>query len=287
MEESPKNDHNEFNKDRVASLALFNRSHHFAFIFKKTEKLVTAVYMITNFIKDSEPLKERIRKAALELLSLNIAFTTVSLRERRELIREYQAISLEIVSLSSIAYHSGLISEMNFHILSREFSNLVTVIEKDENKKANEETVSLDPRFFDVAHETSSAPEVLPKAEEKNVFYRPHTGASEQGPDPKPHYGISKGHSSTEREMASRKAEYLPMREAREKAERGSDGKDSRKATILKLLSKKSGLGIKDFAESIKGCSEKTIQRELLAMVAAGTIKKEGERRWSTYSLAP
>jgi hypothetical protein len=31
---------------------------------------------------------------------------------------------------------------------------------------------------------------------------------------------------------------------------------------------------------------EKTIQRELLALVEEGIVKKEGERRWSTYSLA-
>jgi len=31
--------------------------------------------------------------------------------------------------------------------------------------------------------------------------------------------------------------------------------------------------------------SEKTIQRELQALVATGAVKKEGERRWTRYSL--
>jgi len=45
-------------------------------------------------------------------------------------------------------------------------------------------------------------------------------------------------------------------------------------------------LTIKDFTKNIKDCSEKTIQRELLAMVAKGVLKKEGERRWSKYFLS-
>ena len=65
-----------------------------------------------------------------------------------------------------------------------------------------------------------------------------------------------------------------------------SQKKNSRHETILSLLNKKEGLGIKDFADQISGCSEKTIQRELLAMVESGIIRKEGDRRWSKYYLA-
>ena len=63
------------------------------------------------------------------------------------------------------------------------------------------------------------------------------------------------------------------------------DKKDSRQARILTLLRAQSHLSIKDFAAVIPDCSEKTIQRELLELVEKGVIKKEGERRWSTYSL--
>lgn len=231
---------------------LFGGNGHFAFIFKKTEKLVTAVYMITDFIKDNEPLKWKIRESALSLLSLNISFATVSLAERKLLIKEYHSLALEIVSLSSVAQHSGLISEMNFTILSREFNGLVSTIEKDENKKANEETVILDPGFFSVE---GQKPTLIQQPEYKGQISR--TEISLPLAQPKP-----------------------------TKASEPRDGKESRRGAIVRLLSKKSGLSIKDFADSIKGVSEKTIQRELLAMVAAGVLKKEGERRWSTYSLA-
>ena len=64
-----------------------------------------------------------------------------------------------------------------------------------------------------------------------------------------------------------------------------TEKKTNRQEVILETLKTKSNLTIKDFAKVITDCSEKTIQRELLDLVEKGVIKKEGERRWSTYSL--
>ena len=60
----------------------------------------------------------------------------------------------------------------------------------------------------------------------------------------------------------------------------------NRQDIIIDLLKKNSNLTIKDFVKVIKNCSEKTIQRELISLVKKGVIKKQGERRWSTYSLS-
>jgi len=62
--------------------------------------------------------------------------------------------------------------------------------------------------------------------------------------------------------------------------------RDDRRKIILALIKQKPSLTVKDIVKSIPGYSEKTIQRELLAMVADGILVKRGERRWSTYSLA-
>lgn len=59
-----------------------------------------------------------------------------------------------------------------------------------------------------------------------------------------------------------------------------------RRATILGIMQKKDKVTIRDVSHVIKDCSDKTIQRELLALVKQGVLVKEGERRWSTYSLA-
>jgi predicted HTH transcriptional regulator len=62
--------------------------------------------------------------------------------------------------------------------------------------------------------------------------------------------------------------------------------KNSRQGIIIAILKRKKDIMIKDVSSLIPGCSEKTIQRELLAMVQAGVLKKIGEKRWSHYVLA-
>lgn len=58
-----------------------------------------------------------------------------------------------------------------------------------------------------------------------------------------------------------------------------------RKGQIIAVLKDKGKVGIKDISNVIRDCSPKTIQRELQAMIDQGIVTKEGERRWSTYSL--
>ncbi len=59
----------------------------------------------------------------------------------------------------------------------------------------------------------------------------------------------------------------------------------SRKDTILSVLSTKGPSYIKDISLVIREVSEKTIQRELASLVAAGEVVRTGERRWTTYAL--
>jgi hypothetical protein len=58
-----------------------------------------------------------------------------------------------------------------------------------------------------------------------------------------------------------------------------------RRERIKTVLEAKGEATIKDISEIITDCSEKTIQRELNAMIADNVVKRQGERRWSKYSL--
>jgi hypothetical protein len=63
-----------------------------------------------------------------------------------------------------------------------------------------------------------------------------------------------------------------------------SDGLD-RRERIKTVLDAKGEATIKDIASVVTDCSEKTIQRELNAMIEDNIVKRHGERRWSRYSL--
>lgn len=54
---------------------------------------------------------------------------------------------------------------------------------------------------------------------------------------------------------------------------------------IKTVLEAKPQATVKDVAEIITDVSEKTIQRELNSLIEKGQVKREGERRWSRYSV--
>ncbi|MDO8523721.1 MAG: DeoR family transcriptional regulator [bacterium] len=59
-----------------------------------------------------------------------------------------------------------------------------------------------------------------------------------------------------------------------------------RKSIILSLFNTKEKISIKDAVSVIPGVSEKTVQRDLLALVGQGVLVKEGARRWTIYRKA-
>jgi len=59
-----------------------------------------------------------------------------------------------------------------------------------------------------------------------------------------------------------------------------------RRTRIQTIIEAKGEATIKDISEIITDCSEKTVQREINAMIADSIIQRHGERRWSKYSLA-
>ena len=63
------------------------------------------------------------------------------------------------------------------------------------------------------------------------------------------------------------------------------NGNKSRREKIVELLRVNGPSSVSDLARTVEGCSDKTIQRELVSMVSLGLLKKTGDRRWSRYSL--
>ncbi|MEK7145035.1 MAG: hypothetical protein AAB794_04260 [Patescibacteria group bacterium] len=61
--------------------------------------------------------------------------------------------------------------------------------------------------------------------------------------------------------------------------------KDRREA-ILSVIRNKGTASIKDISTLVRDVSEKTIQRELSGLIVSGAVLRQGERRWSTYSLS-
>ncbi len=89
---------------------------------------------------------------------------------------------------------------------------------------------------------------------------------------------------SYKKTLSSRAIKDRPHKKAGLSAVREAS-RSSRRESLLALLRKGAPITVKDALAAVPGVSEKTLQRELIALVRDGVLKREGERRWSRYSL--
>ncbi len=76
---------------------------------------------------------------------------------------------------------------------------------------------------------------------------------------------------------------HVHVKDIKDTSKVSNKHQSERMSLILSFIQKTKRASIKDIAAVVKGCSEKTIQRELGALIEQGLVRKEGERRWSVY----
>jgi hypothetical protein len=235
-------------------ISFFEKNERFVFVYKKTEKLATALYMVTNLFSDSEPMKWALRKKVGELLSFSVGYKDISTFDQSSFGHNMKTRVLDIISLLEVSSRSGLVSPMNFSILRDEFSHLTHYLDEVAVVPAGNASThsNLPQNFFDVPPPPSVAKPGI------------SSGLSHAVPSHTPHSHIKDNSGDPEKNVLKR---------------------NSRQTIILQLIKKKKEITIGDVSEVIKNCSEKTIQRELISLIQSGVLKKTGERRWSKYSF--
>jgi hypothetical protein len=236
-------------------ISFFDKDSTFVFVFKKTERLASAIYMVTSLFADSEPMKWTLRSKSSELVSFIVNFKDIPESGMSDFVYNAKTKILEIVSLLEISERGGLLSHMNFSILKQEFVNLSEVLSHTRTSPKLVSHESISRSFFDVDSTNLSIKD--------KSFYAVVDHSHQSGFSAGSRTGVLKD-------------TVLPKSEFK---------RSNRQNIILGLLKKKKELTIKDIAQVIKDCSEKTIQRELISFMAAGVLKRTGERRWSKYSL--
>lgn len=160
-----------------------------------------------------------------------------------------ELLSRELLSLMSVlevARVGGMLSTMNTEIISKEAHNLLQEIAGYDEQKVVFEDV---PTLSQLAKATTEERKAVPTKAQQ------HTSSVEP---------VSKGHPNGHT--------YKEQRGGRTDA-------------IVSILKTKGPSSIKDISMLVREVSEKTIQRELQTLVSQGRVKKEGERRWTTYTL--
>lgn len=248
---------------------------------KKANKLASAVYLVTSFFGDQEPLKWRLRHLAADLVSVSLSLNNFLFEEREYSGLENRKVILEILALFGTARNVGLVSEENHTLLSQEFSKYLEFIGFPAAVAEKDGRAVLSESFFAAPYREIKSPSPAPEAPVKDKIITP---PQPQTPaQPKTEYLPS---VKSPRENLSDRYQAHSEPKALKQYGAVSVKKNSRQSVIISLLKRKKEIMIKDVSPLISGCSEKTIQRELSAMVAAGILKKIGEKRWSKYTLA-
>lgn len=261
-----------------------NRDIDFYNFFEvKAEKLVTAVYMITNFLSDKEPMKWKLRETCLAMLSCSSVLKEKNTQERSDILVRVLSIVGEVLSLLEIARLSSFVSEMNYSILKREYASIKKQIESREEIKNSVANLSFSENFFaspdsrtlpvGAHHKTSGDPTRI-KFYNKDNSSAGHVSRSVQN--------FTKQDKDVDQKDIALRTHQESKNCPKEKT---YSVKDKRREVILQILKDKKDLTIKDISLKITDCSEKTIQRELVSMLENGILKRIGERRWSKYSL--
>ena len=234
--------------------------------YTKTNKLITALYMVTDTMDKEEPIRLKLRTLGIEILSDITSLPRVILTNLENKIAS-------ILSFLTIAGDIRMISEMNHSILKKEFLELKQSIQesKTQDHLWLEEFINKEPAF--TGEEQSFA-----KAKDR---LSPSKGQSSPRYQAGTRIGVQKG--STLLKALSKVGDSF------------GTIKNKRREEIINIIKDKKsthgidGATIKDIKNGAKGvlvsCGEKTLQRELISMIKDNVLKKTGEKRWSSYSL--
>lgn len=249
-------------------------------ITEKPQKLASALYLLTSFFEEKEPLKWKIRSLSSDLVSLGLYFKDNFVREGDQVGLEIRSLVREICALLNVARNIGLVSQANHEIINKELLSYLNILGVPTGLTESGGKMVLSSNFFIPESTMDSAEQIeAPKSEKDKII---------QSDRPVEKKRI------VERTSVPEKGHFLPTVDSMKKESTGnlkefgavSVKRNSRQSVIINLLKRKKEIMIKDVSPLINGCSEKTIQRELLRMVKAGILKKMGEKRWSKYTLA-
>ena len=138
---------------------LFSKDTNASFVYKKTERFSTAIYLVSNLMSDNEPLKWQVRKVAMSLMSTVAPLVDDKVAERHQSLNKLTLCLIETLSLFEIGHRAHLISDMNFTILKKEFLSFIADSHKSP-LQAGGNGISFSEDFFAVS-QSAVAPETL------------------------------------------------------------------------------------------------------------------------------
>ncbi len=236
-----------FNNGLIATRRLYSNEDYYQIVFKRTERIVSAVFYILSFI-------ERDNKTE----------TQVSLLEKRAMSVHQEIIaSLELVESRAAEELGTLVASLLALESSVRLATAARTMTADVALTITTEIESL-LRYLGSRY---LAAEDLP-LETKQALAE-----------------TKKAKTSPKETTRRRSRPNIPAGDLSSDAVLVYSELSDRLTRIKTVLEAKPEATIKDLSDIITDVSSKTIQRDLNSLIEKGEVQRHGERRWSKYSL--
>ncbi len=231
-------------------------TEYFTNVFKRVEKLISVIFYILSYREHEvldEGLVRNIKDIAFATHEESLATLRATVSTSAPILEDFRHTLFELESTLRVAAAAG--------IVPRNVSELLF------------EQLDLVQRFLKHHYERPVAPQL----DEHVVALLSTKGSEKKG-------GPSRDGSTGER-ATRKKPVRIPQGDISSDAYFVYSKLTDRAERIKTVLEAKPNATIKDIAEIITDVSEKTIQRELNSLIEKGQVAREGERRWSRYSV--
>lgn len=225
-------------------------------LYRRAERLVAALHLLTNHVSADEPVRSALRKDSLQLLARLMTVRDEMRVANSSKARSVYASLREIISLVRVLSISGHISIQNADVLIEALDELGGALRSSERTPLSENVLLEKEDFSLSAGSLVRSPFLAPARRVKDISDKL----------------IQKDNMSKKDEAVSDTSS-------------GVDSLNARSEAVLEVLRGQGALGIRDIASHLPEYSEKMIQRELATLALKKRVQKTGAKRWSRYSI--
>ncbi len=230
----------------------FGDNHSGERAYRRAERLVAGIFLLTNHIDAREKLRQEVRSNAVGLLDLILALRNDMRSPASVPFGEFQARVRLLISQIRMLVFAGSVSSQNAEVVSGALDELGNFIHLSQRTNLSESVRLSREDFLNVRE-------------------------------------LSKGHIKDIKDTRAVKDKdtVKDTQKALEPAVSvGTSIMTSRASSILEILRAGGEMSIRDIATNLPEYGGKTLQRELGALIEKGLVRRNGRKRWSRYSIA-
>lgn len=257
---------------------------------QKVFELTLALYRVTDFFPQSEALRKHLREKANEIFGAISEFNFSLEPDRNALFLTAKIEAMK--GYLALARSMRFVKPINLSILEKEYASLLQLLAPLDTENLDFQTrdEGNNSQIVDKSPSVRSEDqiELVQKTKEEEVVM------AEEEPHDLPKWEDFTAKDTSEKKLEEHASPHINEAKESKEPERAphKDGLSSisydmneRQKKILEHIRNSTEAKISDFYSVFSEISSKTIQRDLQDLVVKNVLKKEGDKRWTIYSL--